>query len=155
MGIIPNDLVKLDIIPRTNEIGYHLLSFQLLHALRQEQEKIIHDFHCKVSKIWSTCYITYECTNAASQGTNCFSYAVTSIQGCSPKHFLTFKSVLIKWELNSHCSKISTWPVPSRRFHMCQTLNPCVHITPLRLGTCLSYYYKVIDWETTFSFPII
>ena len=28
------------------------------------------------------------------------------------------------WEQNSHCSGISTWPVSSRRVHMCHALDP-------------------------------
>ena len=49
------------------------------------------------------------------------------------------------WERNPPCSGISTWPVYSRRVHMCQASDPSVHLTSTRLETCLSYYWKVID----------
>ena len=41
------------------------------------------------------------------------------------------------WQRNSHCSGISTWPVPSRRVHMCQASDPSVHLTSTWMETCL------------------
>ena len=75
---------------------YHSLSFQLLHALRQETRQIKQDFHqAKVSMVWSLLYSIWELTNTGSKGPKCIAYAGSPMQGCSAKHFPTFKGALV------------------------------------------------------------
>ena len=58
------------------------------------------------------------------------------------------------WEWNSHCSRISTWPVPSRRVHMCQASNNLQSL--YKLSTDLSVWegriwvekcWWIFNWE--------
>ena len=130
---------------------YHHISFQLLHALRQEQDKSSMTFIKQRFPRLEVYYIAYE------------NSPTLPLRGLSALHMqvalykATLKSTsrhprvrCSHWERNSHCSRISTWPVPSRRVHMCQTSNPCVYLTSKILGTYLSYFWKVIDCKTTF-----
>ena len=131
------------------------LSFPIISvATFPKWRHFIHGFYCEISKVWSICYITHWLTNAASKWTNCVAMQYPPFKGalqCTSRHSR------VCWTPGSGIlivSGISTWPVPSRRVNMCQNSNPSVHLTPLNLGKCLDYYYKVIHWETTISFPI-
>ena len=65
---------------------YHSLSFQFLHALRQETKQIKQEFHqAKVSMVWSLLYSIWELTNTGSKGPKCVSYVGIPMQGCSCK----------------------------------------------------------------------
>ena len=131
---------------------YH---FKLPHALRQEQDKSSMTFIKQSFPRFKVYYIAYESSlTLPLRGLSALHMQVApckaSLQSTS-RHLWVHWS---HWERNSHCSRISTWPVPSRRVHMCQALNPSVHLTSTWLGTCLAYYWEVIDFKTTFNSSI-
>ena len=155
LGAIPNDLVNWTSSTGPMNRVYHPLSFQLLHALRQITRQIIHDFHLQRFPRFEVYNISYESSpKLPLKGLSVLHMQVAPFKA-SPQSTSRHSQVRWShWERNSHWSRISTWPVPSRRVHMCQTSNPCVHFTSIRLGTCLAYYWKVIECKTTFNSPI-
>ena len=155
LGTIPNDLVNWTSSPGPMNRVYHPLSFQLLHAIRQRTKQIIHDFHLQRFPRFEVYNISYESSSMLPlKGLSVFHMQVAPLKVTLQSTSRHSQVCWSHWEKNSHCPGISTWPVPSRRVHMCQTVNQCVHLTSTRLGTCIAYYWKFIDCKTIFSSSI-